>query len=293
MLARVAHPVNAAINWLEDRSEIVLAAIICTSLAINCAILAIHGVFSGGDTSRYVDGADRVFHHVGLVGKDGSYAGYIFFLVFLRYLHVTNVGIVTVQICIAAVATLALYDLAKHLAGRMAGLLAAVLFLLNPDIFRWNLSILTDGLYSDFVVLACWAVWKTSGNSWWRKILSFAVVLFASSIRPDGWPLPLIAVSYWISLQLQNRLAKLVVIAMLFISFGYVLSHLQLLASGIENENPLSGLSNKVVIWGYPRAFGGRRTSGGLAVTRLERAGSLCRQESHEHSETRWFACRD
>jgi hypothetical protein len=251
MLAKIERQENAAINWIEDHSPIVLAAVICASLAINFAILAKHGVFYGGDSPRYVDGADKVFHHVELAGKQGAYPGYIFFLVFLRWLHSSSVGIVAVQICVAAVAGLALYDLAKHLAGRMAGLLAAILFLLNPDTFRWNLFVLTDALYTDFVVLACWAVWKTSGSSLWRKTLSLALVLFASSIRPDGWPLPLIAVSYWISLQLKHILAKLVLIAALFISFGYGLSRLQLFVA----ETPLSALNNGVIIWGYPHAF--------------------------------------
>jgi len=168
----------------------------------------------------------------------------------------SSLGVVTVQICLAAVAGLALYELAKHLAGRTAGLLATVLFLLNPDIFRWNLFVLTDALYIDFVILACWATWKTSGSSLWTKTLAFAVVLFASSIRPNGWPLPLIAVSYWILLQLKHSLAKVVLIAALFISFGYGLSRVQFFVSGIGNESPLRALNNKVIVWGYPPASG-------------------------------------
>jgi Dolichyl-phosphate-mannose-protein mannosyltransferase len=201
LVAKAERQENATINWIEGHSTIILAAVVCASLAINFAILANRGVFFGGDSLRYVDGTDRVFHHVELVGKQRSYSGYIIFLVFLRYLHLSNVGVVTIQICLAAVAGLALYELAKHLAGRMAGLLAAVLFLINPDIFRWNLFVLTDALYIDFVILACWAIWKASGSSLWAKTWPFAVVLYASSIRPNGWPLPLIAVSCWTGCQ--------------------------------------------------------------------------------------------
>jgi hypothetical protein len=163
---------------------------------------------------------------------------------------------------------LALYELAKHLAGRMAGLLAAILFLLNPDIFRWNLFVLTDALYIDFVILACWAIWKASG-SLLTKTLSFAVVLFASCIRPNGWLLPLIAVSYWIFLPQRNRLAKLVLIAVLFISFGYGLSRVKFFVSGIENESPLRALNNKVIVWGYPHPFGGALGSESVDWTKL------------------------
>jgi hypothetical protein len=256
LVAKVERQGNAAINWIEGHSTIIIAAVVCISLAINFAILANRGVFFGGDSLRYVDGADRVFHHVGLVGNQRSYSGYIIFLVFLRYLHLSNVGVVTIQICLAALAGLALYELAKHLAGRMAGLLAAVLFLLNPDIFRWNLFVLTDALYIDFVILSCWAIWKASG-SLLTKTLSFAIVLFASSIRPNGWPLPLIAVSYWILLPQRNRLAKLVIVAALFVSFGYGLSRMQFFVSGIENVNPLGALNNNVIVWGYPHPFAG------------------------------------
>jgi hypothetical protein len=259
-LGKVERQENTAITWIEGHSTFILAAVICASLATNFAVLANHGVFLRGDSLRYVDRANRVFHHVEFSGKQGSYSGYIFFLVFLRYLHLSSVGVVTVQICVSAAAGLALYELAKHLAGRMAGLLAAFLFLLNPDIFRWNLFVLTDALYIDFVILAWWAIWKASG-SLWAKTLSFAVVLFPSSIRPNGWPLPLIAVSYWILLQLKNRLAKLVLIAALFISFGYGLSRVRFFVSGIENESPLRALANRVIIWGYPHPFEGATTS--------------------------------
>jgi len=268
LVAKIERQGNAAINWIEGHSTIILAAVVCASLAINFAILANRGVFLGADSLRYLDGADRVLHHAGLVGKQRSYSGYIFFLVFLRYLHLNNVGVAIVQVCVAAVAGLGLYELAKHLAGQMAGLLAAILFLLNPDIFRWNLFVLTDALYIDFVILACWAIWRASG-SLLTKTLAFAVVLFASSIRPNGWPLPLIAVSYWIVLQMKNRLAKLILIAALFVSFGYGLSRVQLFVSGIENENPLRALNNNVIVWGYPHPFGGALDSESVDWTKL------------------------
>src|ERR1700681_1285174 len=119
---------NAAIKWIEGHSTIILVAVVCTSLTINFAILANRGVYFGADSLRYLDGADRVFHHAGLVGKQRSSSGYIIFLVFLRYLHLTSVGVAIVQVCVAVLAGLALYELAKHLAGRLAGLLAAILF---------------------------------------------------------------------------------------------------------------------------------------------------------------------
>jgi len=268
LLAKIESEENAAINWIEGHSTIILAAVICSSLAINFAILVNRGVFLGGDSLRFVDGADRVFHHVEFGGKQASYSGYIFFLVFLRYLQLSSVGVVAVQICFAAVAGLALYELANHLAGRVAGLLAAILFLLNPDIFRWNLFVLTDALYIDFVILACWAIWKASG-SLWTKTLSFAVVLFASSIRPNGWLLPLIAVFYWILLEVKHRLAKISLIGALLVSFGFGLSRGQFFVSGIENESPLSALHNKVIIWGYPHPFEGALGSRSVDWKRL------------------------
>jgi len=164
LVAKAERQENAAINWIEGHSTIILA-VVCASLAINFAILANRGVFFGGDSLRYVDGWTGFFVTLSLAVNRGLTSGYIFFLVFLRYLHLSSVGVVAGQICVAAVAGLALYELAKPLAGRMAGLLAAVLFLLNPDIFRWNLFVLTDALYIDFIILACWAIWKASGSS--------------------------------------------------------------------------------------------------------------------------------
>jgi hypothetical protein len=101
------------------------------------------------------------------------------------------------------------------------------------------------------------------------KTLSLGVVLFASSIRPNGWPLPLIAVSYWIVLPQRNRLAKLILIVALFVSFGYGLSRVQFFVSGIENENPLRALNNNVIVWGYPHPFGGALDSESVDWTKL------------------------
>ena len=63
---------NAAIKWIEGHSAIILAALVCASLVINLAIIADRGVFFCGDSPRYVDGADRVFHHAAFVDNRAS-----------------------------------------------------------------------------------------------------------------------------------------------------------------------------------------------------------------------------
>ena len=92
-----------------------------------------------------MDGSDRIVHHLGLVGKQSSYLGYILFLAFLlSQLHLRTMGVAIVQIGVAAIAGITVYELGNQLAGRIAGLLSVSVFLLNPDIIRWNLFVLTE-----------------------------------------------------------------------------------------------------------------------------------------------------
>lgn len=246
-----------AVNWIKRHSSLALASIICASLAINLIVLVDHGVSLGGDSPRYIDGANRILFHLTLAGKQSSYTGYILFLAFLGYLHLSAFGVTIVQIGFAVITGIAVYELAKHLAGQMSGLLATVIFLFTPDIFRWNRFILTDALYIDFVILVCWSAWKASERGFWTKTLSFAVVIFASSIRPDGWLLPLITLSYWILLEFRHRQTKLFLIMALVFVFGFGVSHIRFFVTGTGNECPVCALNDNVIIWGYPHPFEG------------------------------------
>lgn len=74
---RIEGETNAAINGIGGHSTIILAAVVCASLAINFVILTNRGALFGADSLRYVDGADRVFTTSGsLVNKGPTQATY-------------------------------------------------------------------------------------------------------------------------------------------------------------------------------------------------------------------------
>jgi hypothetical protein len=74
------------------------------------------------------------------------YVGYNGLLAIAEAAGIGHVGVVVVQILVAACATMALYDLGRQLGGRLAGVLAASFFIADYDIARWHLYVLTDSL---------------------------------------------------------------------------------------------------------------------------------------------------
>jgi 4-amino-4-deoxy-L-arabinose transferase-like glycosyltransferase len=103
------------------------------------------------------------------------------------------------QFLAAACATLALYDLGRQLGGRLAGVLAAAFFVIDYDIARWHLYLLTDSLYISLVPIAVWAVHWAAERSGGAYVLAGTVLGTTALIRPNGWLLIPIAVVYWIA----------------------------------------------------------------------------------------------
>jgi 4-amino-4-deoxy-L-arabinose transferase-like glycosyltransferase len=144
----------------EDR--LALASLGAGSIAINLGLLAILGVQRGADTVRYLASAADLLAGR-FRGQNGLlYIGYNGLLAVSEAAGGGELGVIVVQFLAAACATLALYDLGRQLAGRLAGALAAAFFVIDYDIARWHLYLLTDSLYISLVPIATWAVHRAA-----------------------------------------------------------------------------------------------------------------------------------
>ena len=142
----------------------------------------------GGDSGRYTSGADRWVSNEPLVGKQASYLGYILVLAGLRTWSLAYDWVMPVQLLFTAAAACAAFGLGRDVAGRLAGFLAALWLVENPDIAIWNRYLLTDSLYISSLVITLWA-WHRAVIRWKPVLLVAAVMLllWTMTIRPNGW----------------------------------------------------------------------------------------------------------
>jgi 4-amino-4-deoxy-L-arabinose transferase-like glycosyltransferase len=170
----------------------------------------------------------------------------------MQALDLGLLGVVAVQVAVAALATLALYDLGTRLASRGAGLLAGALFAVNPDLLQWHYYILTDSLYISGVVLAVWSIQTAAGSARRAQLAALLVVVAAALVRPNGWWLLPCALGYWaLRAGRQRRLA-------LALSLAALLAAVLAGASLPVGRNLVAWTAPDValwrgdVIWGYP-----------------------------------------
>lgn len=181
----------------EDR--LALRCLGIGSLAINLSLLAIFGVRRGNDTVRYLASAADLLAGRPFGGENGwIYLGYNSLLAASEAVGAGQVGAIGFQFLVAACATMALYDLGRQLGGRLAGVLAAAFFIIDYDIARWHLYLLTDSLYISLVPLATWAVHRAAERGGGAYFLASGVLAFTALVRPNGWLLFPIAAVYWI-----------------------------------------------------------------------------------------------
>ncbi len=219
-----------------------------------CAIyLQLRGIRIAGDSPRYTDGAQRLIHGLPLDGKQKSYPGYIAVVALTQLTGLDLTGVIALQILVAIVAAFSLYRLGVALGSPSVGLLAAALFLLNPEIMRWHTYILTDSLYVSGVVLATHAIYAaalrpTSG----RTILALGAIAFCMSLRPNGWILVPVAVTFWLFLSpvptSRSRKALVILLPLLLLPL------LPGLRTSVAEEAPTTMLRQGTVIWGYDAA---------------------------------------
>ncbi|MGI4863951.1 MAG: hypothetical protein ACRYFZ_08505 [Janthinobacterium lividum] len=100
-------------------------------------------------------------------------------------------GIVLAQIAVSGLAAAALYDGVRRLAhGRWeAGALAALFFILWPDIQQFNCYLLTESLFISLSVLAFAAFVRVRRGGWLAWVGLLAVLLLAAFTRPNGFVL--------------------------------------------------------------------------------------------------------
>jgi 4-amino-4-deoxy-L-arabinose transferase-like glycosyltransferase len=182
-------------------------------LFMNLTILMSGGVRLGGDSPRYLGGAENLLRGLPLQRREIFHSGYESLIAVCRLTGAGLTGVICIQILLAATASVALYDLGRRLHGHRAGLIAAGLFVSNPDITRWNAFILTDSLYISLVILSVWSIHTASRRKRYWYFTAAAALGMAASVRPNGLLLLAVAVPYLVGHFISRQRLRRVVVS--------------------------------------------------------------------------------
>lgn len=235
--------------WAATRT----AAFAVFAVALIAAVFAVIvlGVRLGGDTPRYTSAAEQLLAGEPLPTQSLPYSGYVAVVAIMLALGAGMFGIVIAQAVTAALAAVALWRLGVRMAGGVAGIVAGLLFALNPLLVRWHSYVLTDSLYISMVaVLALLAVLAADRQGVWYGVAA-AACLFAASLRPNGWLLILVVGSYWLARSQWPVVLRASLAVGLLVVLGAFAVASPIFSATAENVDASTALRDGVVIWGW------------------------------------------
>ena len=226
----------------------------CPAITVGIAALVVYatialwlGVQTGADTGRYLTAAEQPFGP--WEGKAASYAGYVM-VVALVERTLGLAGLIALQVVVAAVAVLAVFDLARQLLGTIAGAVAGLLMAVNLEAAAWHSYVLTDSLYLSLVAITVWTVHLAAERATLGTCVGAVVVtLFAASLRPTGWILVPIVALYLVWRQPWRRLTKVLTATVVLVGFITAMVSIPVFADGVDAEGPTRMLYEGRIQW--------------------------------------------
>lgn len=212
-----------------------------------------HGVKYWLDTGRYIDGAENLISGSPLIGREMQYTGYLAVLAILKIVNLPVGAVVILQILTAILAGYALILCGKMLTNsKIAGLFAAALFLCNPFIVSWHMYLLTESLYTSFVIFCLWSFAQVLTKRRVRDyLISAAILICTMLIRPNGWiMLPVAIIVYIVSLKTSNKY-KLIFGFAVSLVFAICMSVIPLFTKNIQMTSPVVNLQKGVTVWNH------------------------------------------
>lgn len=211
------------------------------------------GVKLAIDSERYLGAAENMSRGVALQGREFQFTGYIALIALIKVLNLKLIWLVGLQIVMALLAALAIFDsvrmLTKH---KIAALLAVGLYLCNPFLVCWHQYIMTESLYTSLVVVFSWTLIKilTTPRVLYY-LVSISVVVAALLIRPNGWVLlPVMGMAVLMSF-LKSRKKILIGSLVLVLLFVGLMSLVSAFSKSVMLISPVVNLQRGLTVWGH------------------------------------------
>ena len=156
---------------------------------------------------------------------NSRYLGYLLFLAAFIKFNLPHITIIICQTVVSGLAAVYLFKLALLLSGnKAAAFLATFLFITWPDIQYFNYFVLTESLFTSFIIFSYYAVLRAKVS--FRSLLFTILILsFTSIVRPNGFLVLVGGLAYMVSLNWQYLKNHRVASALLFclmVSGGYI-----------------------------------------------------------------------
>lgn len=209
------------------------------------------------DSDRYMDGADKLIDGEGFVGRENQYIGYMAVIALLKIVGADIAWIVIFQIIVALFAAWALYYSAKKFGkSRLAGLFAAGLFLCNPFIVQWHQYVLTESLYTSFVILFLWSLIRLTDKIMFKTVLiSCLLLIITMLIRPNGWILLPVFIIFLISILNLSKKVKVFTAAGIFILFVVGVLSIGTMRTAVNITAPVKNMRDGVTVWQHHELY--------------------------------------
>lgn len=214
----------------------------------------IHGIKYWLDSGRYLHGADKIIDGQHLEGREKQFFGYMLVIAITKILNLPLISVVILQLLTALAAAWALYKIVLKLTdSKWAGLFGSALFLCNPFITQWHLYILTESLYTSFVIFSFWSLSRIYTNKSLKNYsISIIILIFTMFLRPNGWILlPIFAIFYLISSGFSKKI-KLITAMTSVCIFLLTAAGIGLFRNSIQITTPLENLQKGVTVWNHP-----------------------------------------
>jgi len=143
-----------------------------------------YGFREGGDTGRYLSGANMLINGKLPVDDQLSYLGYDMFVALCLFFGGGEVGVVLVQMALTAIAAYCIFKTGETLFDYRSGAIASFAYIAYPPIHEWDFFILTDSLFTTMLIISTWCLIKSKTNL--VKICTVLIFLFTFIIRPNG-----------------------------------------------------------------------------------------------------------
>jgi hypothetical protein len=206
------------------------------------------------DSDRYLLGAESILNGTPIMGRGNQYFGYMIFIALIKFIGLSLEFVIIFQIIISIIAAFTLFNLAKYITGNsISGYVAITLYMLNPFINTWHTFILTESLYSSFVIFSCWALYKVLNTRAYKYIIIFSIILLSTIfIRPNGWIFLPIFICFFIFYSKFKLKVKISSVVIIFFSFIIMANSIPALHKAITVTTPVDLMKKGEVIWGHP-----------------------------------------
>ncbi len=205
------------------------------------------------DSGRYIEGANKILDKISLIGRELQFIGYMLVIAFTKLMGLPLGSVLIIQIGFAILSAFALYDIAIKISNsKIAGITAMALYLCNPFITSWHMYILTESLYTSFVILSLWCLIRLLQS---KNIIDLAysipIFLMTMLIRPNGWILlPIWIICIIIRFPKQKKW-KAFFSGFVFILFIFSMSSIGIFNKSIQITTPVKNLKQGITVWGH------------------------------------------